>query len=64
MILSDERGTNLTGIYDMLAQVFNEQLVLRAEREQDKKKIEALQRKVDLINTGILKCIQCVMDMP
>ena len=58
LTLPDERGTNLTGIYDMLNQVLNEQQALRAEREQDKKKIEALQRKIDLLNTGIHEYIR------
>ena len=50
----DERGANLTGIYDVLARVLNEQQILKAEREDDKiekidlkKKIETLQGKVD-----------------
>ena len=50
--MADEHVANLTGIYDILAQVLNEQKVLKVEREEDKKKIEALQRKIDLQNTG------------
>ena len=50
--MADEHVANLTGIYDILAQVLNEQKVLKAELEEDKKKIEMLQRKVDLQNTG------------
>ena len=32
--------------------MLNEQQVLRAEREEDKKKIDDLQTKIDLLNKG------------
>ena len=56
----DEQGTNLTGIYDMLARVLNNQQALREELEETKAElktqVEDNKKLLDKLNTGNYYC--------